>query len=216
MNVQPKNRELLEKPISEEIGDYSEGMLYLIDTDIGKAFDERMSSMRKFCAENFGHEDDPLWPKFGDNFKSDLFEAVHRGDDEFLLVWRDVLFAYYKRFGRSTYISRELTDDEVTQFFMELQGVLTSLVANSPPVDKMGKYRPDPIPTPNTPGGKLLHEAAALVKAYDEDPANALTLNQRRTLLGEKRGYAPALGPVISPTVFHELIAMLDEEGIPK
>lgn len=216
MNTAEKDVTLFDKLVDDDQVVKIEDMIYLTNTDTGKAIDTRMRDMRQWIAQNFNHDEDPLWPKHGNHFKCQLFEARHIDSDDFILVWRDVAFSYYKRFGRSTYISRALTDDETTQFFIELTGTLTNLMTERPKEDPLKAYKAEPYVEPTDPKAVEKKQAADAAIAKLDAREGYYTLNERRTLLAERNKYTPNLTPILTVKSLNDLLEVLKDEGIPE
>jgi hypothetical protein len=196
--------------------------VYLIETDTGKGIDQRMEEIRRWIPLNFDADKDPLWPKFDKVLDTELFESRHMGDEEFVLVWRDVAFTYYKRFGRGTYVSRTLTDDEATQFIMELRGTLIEMAASQPAFDPQAKYKMTPPVDPATLTPEQATkvetdkaEALAVIAIHDLDPVGFYTFKERRELMAVKNGYVPSYKEVASASDANDLMDILHEEQIP-
>jgi hypothetical protein len=194
----------------------------LDETDTGKVITTRMHEICKWIPTAFDADKDPLWPKFDKVLDTELFETRYMGDEEFVLVWRDVAFTYYKRFGRSTYVSRELTDDEATQFIMELRGTLENLAASKPKYDPQAQYKPTPSVDPATLTPEQLAkveadkaEALEVIAIHDLDPVGFYTFKERRELMAIKNGYTPSYKEVASASDANDLIDILHEEQIP-
>ncbi|MNQ03240.1 hypothetical protein D3C85_159380 [compost metagenome] len=192
----------------------------LDETDTGKVITTRMHEICKWIPTAFDADKDPLWPKFDKVLDTELFETRYMGDEEFVLVWRDVAFTYYKRFGRSTYVSRELTDDEATQFIMELRGTLENLAKAQDDHEAAIKVTKETAKNP--PTAKQLAKAAedkALadkrVADHDVDPEGHYTLHERRMLLATAKGYTATLRPILTLDYAESIISLLEEEGIP-
>lgn len=99
-------------------------------------FDE----IRKWVANNIRPEYDPFWPKFGNKgLVNEILEARQLEDDEFGLVWRDVIILYYKRLGRCCYISREFSEGEEVQFITELKSALFDYKQTTPPKEYLSE-----------------------------------------------------------------------------
>lgn len=194
-------------------------LLSLEDTDTGKSVEEKMKEICKWIPTAFSHDEDPLWPKFGNQFVDPLFEARHIGEDEFILVWRDVAFTYYKRFGRSTYISRELSDLEATQFIQELRGTLQQL-ADKKPYDPLALYRAVEEPLPEDPTQRKI----AIAKRQEADAEIArldaregyYTLTERRLMYAKQRGFIPNLNAIPSLDRLNTLLDIMEDAGIPE
>lgn len=194
--------------------------VYLIETDTGKGIDQRMEEIRKWIPTAFDADKDPLWPKFDKVLDTDLFESRHMGDEEFVLVWRDVAFTYYKRFGRGTYVSRALTDDEATQFIMELRGTLENLAKEQTVHEAAVKVTKETAKNPPTAEQLAKVEAdkaAALevIAIHDLDPIGFYTFRERRELMATKLGYIASHKEVASASDANDLIDILHEEKIP-
>lgn len=216
MNLAPKDVSLFTVFADPDAAADAGKSIYLPDTDTGKAIDARMTEMQKWISENFNHDEDPLWPKHGNTFVCDLFEARHLGDDEFVLVWRDIAFTYYKRFGRSCFVSRALTDDETTQFFMELHGALDALSKERSKEDPLAKYKAPAYVPPTDPRLiKEAAEAAAAIAVLDARPGH-YTLDERRLMLGKKNNYTPNLQPIANLQRLNDSLEILKDEGIPE
>lgn len=215
MNTAEKDVTLFDKLVDDDTVKI-EDMIYLTNTDTGKAIDTRMRDMRQWIAQNFNHDEDPLWPKHGNQFTGPLFEARHIDSDDFILVWRDVAFSYYKRFGRSTYISRALTDDETTQFFIELTGTLDALTKERPKEDPQAKYKAEPYVEPTDPKAVEKKQAADAAIAKLDAREGHYTLDERRTLLAERNKYTPNLTPILTVQKLNDLLEVLKDEGIPE
>lgn len=222
MNTQLKDVSLFET--FKDPDEASEaGLSFPLDqTDTGKALKTRMGEICKWIPTAFDADKDPLWPKFDKVLDTDLFESRYMGDEEFVLVWRNVAFTYYKRFGRSTYVSRELTDDEATQFIMELRGTLENLAASGPAFDPQAKYKPTPpVDEATLPPDQLVKsrqdrvEALAVIAIHDLDPIGFYTFRERRELMAAKNGYVPSYKEVASASDANDLIDILHEEKIP-
>jgi hypothetical protein len=220
MNIAPKDLSLFETFKDPDAASEAGLSQYLIETDTGKVIDERMSEICKWIPTAFEADKDPLWPKFDKVLVTDLFESRHMGDEEFVLVWRDVAFTYYKRFGRGTYVSRALTDDEATQFIMELRGTLENLSKEQTAhetavavVKETAKNPPTSEQVTNT--AKDLFEANEVIRIHDLDPIGFYTFKERRALLATKNGYTPSFTQVANASDANNLLDILNEEGIP-
>jgi len=198
----------------------TEDMLELIKTDTGRSINEKMEGVRKWVAENFSAEESPLWPKHGNNFNCELFEARCFDLDDFVLVWRDVAFAYYKRFGRCTFVSRALTDDEASQFITEITAAVETLAASKPPHDPLAQYRPAEEPLPKDPTERK--RAVAMRQEADKAIAELdaregyYSFDERRVLLAQKNNYTPTLKPVPSLQRLHDILEVLRDDDIPE
>lgn len=194
-------------------------LVYLDDTDTGKAIDEKMKEICSWIPHNFAHDEDPLWPKHGNTFVSDLFEARHLGEDEFMLVWRDMAFTYYKRFGRSTCVTRALTDEEATQFINELRGTLQALAAKNP-YDPLARYRPAEEPLPKDPAERTKAVAArraAEAKIAELDAREGYySVDERRVMMAKKKNYTPVLKPIPTLERLNDILEVLNDEEIPE
>lgn len=220
MNLQLKDVSLFEKFKDPDEAAEAGLSVYLTDTDTGKVIDQRMSEICKWIPTVFDADKDPLWPKFDKVLVTDLLESRHMGDEEFVLVWRDIAFTYYKRFGRGTYVSRALTDDEVTQFFIELRGTLENLAKSIDTHEAAIKVTKDTAKNP--PTAKQLAKAAEdkvladkRVADHDADPEGHYTLHERRMMLATAKGYTATLRPILTLDYAESIITLLEEEGIP-
>jgi hypothetical protein len=222
MNTSPKDVSLFETFKDPDEASEKGLSVYLIETDTGKGIDQRMEEIRRWIPLNFDADKDPLWPKHGKVLDTALFESRHMGDEEFVLVWRDVAFTYYKRFGRGTYVSRALTDDEATQFIMELRGTLVEMASSQPAFDPQSKYKMAPPVDPATltpeQAAKVeadKAEALAVIAIHDLDPVGFYTFKERRELMAVKLGYVPSYKEVASASDANDLMDILAEEKIP-
>lgn len=198
-----------------------EDMKALDDTDTGKIIGEKMKEICRWIPHAFAADEDPLWPKHGNTFVGELFEARHIDSDDFILVWRNIAFSYYKRFGRSTYVSRALTDAEATQFLTELRGTLEALSAKKP-YDPLSSYRavPPERAVPLTDQEKKdaafeIEQVNKQIALLNLNPQYYYSLDERRSLLAEKNNYVANLYPVITLEQLRGLVMILSDENIP-
>jgi hypothetical protein len=194
--------------------------VYLIETDTGKWIDEQMDGLRKWIAQNFDHDKDPLWPKHGNQFVCDLFEARHMGDDEFVMVWRDVVFTYYKRFGRGTYVSRALDSEEAAQFINEFKVTVEALAKETDAAEvvrvaAVEAAKPPPTAEELAKAAEDKAQADQRVAEHDADLENNYSLEERRRLLAQAKNYTATLRPILTLDYAESIIALLEEEGIP-
>lgn len=220
MNLHEKDASLFEKFKDPDEAAEKGLSVYLIETDTGKVIDARMSEICKWIPTAFDADKDPLWPKNDKVLDTNLFESRHMGDDEFVLVWRDIAFTYYKRFGRGTYVSRALTDDEVTQFFIELRGTLENLAKEIDGHEAAVKVTKETAKNP--PTAEQLAKAAEdkaqadqRVAVHDADLENYYSLEERRKQLAVVKNYTATLRPILTLEYAESIIALLEEEGIP-
>lgn len=220
MNIHEKDASLFETFKDPDDAAEKGLSVYLIETDTGKAIDARMSEICKWIPTAFSADKDPLWPKFDKVLDTNLFESRHMGDEEFVLVWRDIAFTYYKRFGRGTYVSRALTDDEVTQFFIELRGTLDKLSKEIDAHDAAIKVTKETAKNPPTAeqlaqAAKDKAEADAVIAIHDADPIGFYTFQERRELLAVKLNYSPSYQVMKRARDANWVLDILHEEKIP-
>lgn len=220
MNTSPKVVSLFEKFKDPDEASEAGLSVYLSETDTGKWIDEKMSEIRSWIPHNFDADKDPLWPKFDKVLDTDLLESRHMGDDEFVLVWRDVAFTYYKRFGRGTYVSRALDTLEAAQFVAEFKGTVEWLSKQQEATVKVAeatKVLSTPAPTAEQMAKAAEDKVLAdkRVAEHDVDPEGNYTLHERRLLLAKAKGYTATLRPILTPEYAESIITLLEEEGIP-
>lgn len=223
INTKPKDSELFTKFSDPDHSAETGELLYLIDTATGKYIDQKMGEIREWIPKHFDHHEDPLWPMYGNKFVTDLCEArvadpKEPGNNDFILVWRDVAFTYYKRFGRGTYVSRAMELEEVEQFLTELREALTSkvVVEDAAPDGKFPPFKVDESgEQPMDKTAELsLELAKTLVAVHDKNRLTHYTLRERRIMMAASRGYSPKLTVLASPSEVNNLIELLNEEGI--
>jgi hypothetical protein len=225
MNNNPKDVSLFDQYDDPDQAAEEGRSIYLSKMDTGKWIDEQMEGVRKFCAANFDHDESPLWPKLGSHFITEFCETRRidkTGDsgDEFGLIWRDVIFTYYKRFGRSTYVSRELSSEEATQFIKEVKEALESCleaVIETKATEVAAKIAATPPPTPEQLDAVEASRAAAaaVIAEHDADPIGFYTFRERRELMAVKLNYQPSYKAVESADDANNLLDILHEEQIP-
>lgn len=82
---------------------------------------------------------DPFWPRFGNQLVDELVETRQlENDEEYAVVWRNYIIAYYKHPNRCPYINELPVAWEITQFQQELTMAVLKHILKHDPDDQLG------------------------------------------------------------------------------